>query len=161
MTVLTPQPTAPASADRATEFDRTTAVEPTDVPGEYAAQLDELWTSPVGVHGGYMCAVAVRAAEHLVSDRQVRTMTTSFLRAGRVGAATVIVGELRRGRSISTVVADLVQGDRVILADDEWLVASFEIDDSTGGLAVEHGRIVDPEGLLVVESFQTRSTAEG
>jgi acyl-CoA thioesterase len=45
------------------------------------------------------------------------------------------------------------------LADDEWLVADFAIDDSTGGLAVEHGRITLPDGTIVAESLQTRLTA--
>ena len=46
------------------------------------------------------------------------------------------------------------------LADDEWLIGSFEIADSAGGLAVEHGRIAPMDGTVVAESFQTRLTAE-
>ena len=45
------------------------------------------------------------------------------------------------------------------LPDDGWLVGSFEIDDSAGGLAVEHGRITLTDGTVVAESFQTRLTA--
>ena len=41
----------------------------------------------------------------------------------------------------------------------EWLAATFEITESTGGLAVEHGRITTADGLLVAESFHTRLTA--
>jgi acyl-CoA thioesterase len=47
-----------------------------------------------------------------------------------------------------------------LLRGDEWLTASFEITNSAGGLAVEHGRIGDPAGRLVAESFQTRWTAQ-
>ena len=61
-----------------------------------------------------MCAVAVRAAEAFVPDRGVRTTTTSFVRRGRVGPATISVREIRRGRSISTVVADLVQDGELV-----------------------------------------------
>jgi acyl-CoA thioesterase len=46
------------------------------------------------------------------------------------------------------------------LGDDEWLAGSFEIDDSTGGLAVERGRITKMDGTVVAESFQTRLTAQ-
>jgi acyl-CoA thioesterase len=276
MTLLT------APAIGTTAFDRTTAVrlDRTADAGDrttFRAELDDGWSSLIGVHGGYMCAVVVGAAEAAVPDRAVRTMSTGFVRAGHVGAATVVVREVRRGRSISTVAADLLQdgelvttarltmaveqdgpewasaaahrlpppeacvpvdppdhvphfdqasalldpaslpftgGDRAriggyirpleprpvdaawlamavdwfpppafvrvdpptggvsidltthfhriapAVADGEWLSASFELDDSTGGLAVEHGRIADPGGTLLVESFHTRWTAQ-
>lgn len=43
----------------------------------------------------------------------------------------------------------------------DWLVARFEIDTSSGGLAVEHGRICTLDGTVLAESFQTRWIAEG
>jgi acyl-CoA thioesterase len=46
------------------------------------------------------------------------------------------------------------------LGDDAWLAGSFEIDDSTGGIAVERGRITKMDGTVVAESFQTRLTAQ-
>ncbi len=262
-----------------TDFDRTTALSPIpERPGWFSVELDPGWSSLVGVHGGYLCAIAVRGAEAQAFDRSVRTLTTSFLRTGQVGPATLSVREIRRGRSISTVVADLTQdgelvttsrltllpersgvewssparddlpppercvpvdpppgvahfgrvdalldpaslpfsgGDRavvrgylrpledrrvdatwlamatdwfpppsfvrlapptggvsvdltthihrsgIVLGTDEWLVGSFEVDDSSGGLAVEHGRIALGDGTLVAESFQTRLTAQG
>ncbi len=42
---------------------------------------------------------------------------------------------------------------------DGWLAGTFEITESAGGLAVEHGRITTADGLLVAESFHTRLTA--
>ena len=45
------------------------------------------------------------------------------------------------------------------LPDDGWLVGIFEVDDSAGGLAVEHGRLTRLDGTVVAESFQTRLTA--
>lgn len=264
---------APSAAD----FDRTTAVVPIPGrPGEFAAELDAGWSSLVGVHGGYMCAIAVRGAEALADGRSMRTMTTSFLRPGQVGPATLSVRAVREGRSISTMVADLVQdgqllttsrltlltgrsgvewrtpapldlpppedcvridakvshfdrvdglidprsvpfsgGDRALirgylrplgsklvdsawlamatdwfpppafvrlapptggvsidltthihqpiveLGADDWLTGEFDIATSTGGLAVEHGRLAQLDGTLVAESFQTRLTAHG
>lgn len=41
-----------------------------------------------------------------------------------------------------------------------WLGVAFEIDTSTGGLGVEHGRIATPAGVLLAESFHTRWTAD-
>ena len=99
-----------------TEFDRTTALIPVeDRPGEFLVDLDAGWSSLVGVHGGYMCALAVRAAESLAPGRAMRTMSTSFLRTGRVGPATLSVREVRQGRTITTMVAELVQDDQILI----------------------------------------------
>jgi hypothetical protein len=38
----------------------------------------------------------------------------------------------------------------------EWLTAAFELDTSTAGLGVEHGRIATVDGTLLAESFHTR-----
>lgn len=261
----------------ATDFDRTTEPVPVvDRPGEFAVDLDAGWSSLVGVHGGYMCSLAVRAAQALAPDREVRTVSTSFLRTGRVGPAELTLRAVRRGRTITTMLAELSQdqqlvavsrltlmaprsgaewgerwpvelpapadcesfappehiasfgrfalrfdplrmpftGDRahivgyvrplegrpvdaawlVMAADcfpppafarveppiggmsidltvhvhrsgfdlgDGWLAGSFEIDDSTGGLAVERGRLTRMDGTVVAESFQTRLTVPG
>ena len=100
-----------------TDFDRTTALIPVEArPGEFLVDLDGGWSSLVGVHGGYMCALAVRGAESLAPGRVVRTMSTSFLRSGRVGPAVLSVREVRRGRSITTMVAELVQDDQILTA---------------------------------------------
>jgi acyl-CoA thioesterase len=257
------------------DFDRATAVVPVEArPGEFVVELDDGWSSLVGMHGGYMSALGVRAAESLAADRVVRTMSTSFLRSGRVGPAALSVREVRRGRSMTTMVAELVQDDQIVhvtrltlmaarsgiewselrpldlappvecvpfsppahvvnfgrfelrfdpdrmpftgpraclagyvrpleqrpidaawlvmaadcfpppafarteapiggmsidmtvhihrsgfnLPHDGWLAGSFEIADSAGGLAVEHGRIAHMDGTVVAESFQTRLT---
>jgi acyl-CoA thioesterase len=258
------------------DFDRTTTLMPNrNRPGEFSVELDPGWSSLVGVHGGYMCALAVRGAEAVAPGRTVRTVTTSFLRTGAVGPATLIVREVRRGRSMSTIVAELSQDDHLLivsrltvltprdgvewrtpvhmdlpplercvrmdsdrfahfervdglldpgslpfsgghramvrgylrpldtgivdaswlamacdwfpppafvrlepptggmsidltthihrsdllLGDDDWLSGMFEIENSVGGLAVEHGVIAASDGALVAESFQTRLTA--
>ncbi len=110
-----------------TDFDRTTAVVPIDGrPGEFTVELDAGWSSLVGVHGGYMCAVAVRGAEALVDDRSVRTLTTSFLRTGDVGPATLSVRAVREGRSFSTMVAELMQDGRLLLTSRLTLMADRE-----------------------------------
>jgi hypothetical protein len=56
-----------------------------------------------------------------------------------------------------TVSVDLITHiHRTLPTTDGWLTASFEIDAASGGLAVEHGRIASPDGLLLAESFHTR-----
>jgi acyl-CoA thioesterase len=123
------EPSTPAA-----DFARATELAPLDAPGVFAAELDAGWSSLVGVHGGYMCALAVRGAEAIVGDRTVRTITTSFLRTGAVGPAVVSVDEVRRGRSMSTVVVDVEQEGRTVLTSRltllgdrtgvEWAAAS-------------------------------------
>jgi acyl-CoA thioesterase len=99
-----------------TDFDRTTELEAIPGrPGEFSVVLDAGWSSLVGVHGGYMCAIAVRGAEASAPGRSVRTLTTSFLRTGQVGPATLSVRAVRAGRTITTVVADLVQDGRHLI----------------------------------------------
>jgi acyl-CoA thioesterase len=99
------------------DFDRTTTLTPiAGQPGSFSVDLDAGWSSLVGVHGGYMCALAVRAAEAVVEDRTVRTLTTSFLRPGAVGQAELSVIEVRRGRSMSTVNVELEQDGRRLLS---------------------------------------------
>lgn len=108
----------------ATEFDRTTAVVPIHGrPGEFAVKLDAGWSSLVGVHGGYMCAIAVRGAEALAEGRSVRTLTTSFLRTGQVGPATLSVRAVRTGRSMTTMLAELVQDGRLLTTSRLTLLA--------------------------------------
>jgi acyl-CoA thioesterase len=53
-----------------------------------------------------------------------------------------------------------VHQPEVLLGDDDWLCAAFEIRTSANGLAVEHGVITTGDGTPVAESFQTRLTAQ-
>jgi acyl-CoA thioesterase len=118
-----------------TDFDRTTTLRPADPTRSdggrtFAVDLDAGWSSLVGAHGGYLVAIAVRGAEAVATGRGARTASTSFLRAGVIGPARLEVREIRRSRSLSTVVADLLQDDQVVttsritLAEDrsgvEW-----------------------------------------
>ena len=56
----------------------------------------------------------------------------------------------------------IIAGDRRLtfreLDDDEWLTGEFEVQHSVGGLALEHGTIAAPGGVVLGESFHTRLT---
>jgi len=120
-----------------THFDRTTAVRriegDMDAPHGsvyFAADLDESWASLLGVHGGYVTALAVRAAELLAPNREVRTVATSFLRPAQIGPAEIVLDVVRSGRSFGTVAARLRQHGRDVtntritmlapVAGEEW-----------------------------------------
>jgi hypothetical protein len=265
-------------ADRTglTVFDRTTQViaDPA-TSGVFAVWIDEAWSSLRGVHGGYMTALLVRAAQAGLDGRAVRTVSVNFLRAGRVGDAVITITPVRTGRLVSVLTATLVQDHGEVataritattpttgtewdaavdlalpaieaclannpppgirhfehavvrldpasmpfshqerariggyvrpverrpidapwlamlldwfppspftridpptggvsvdftvhlhrtfreLDDDEWLTGEFEVQHSVGGLALEHGTIVAPGGVVLGESFHTRLT---
>lgn len=111
-----------------TEFDLLAHLEPVGADrsrstSTFATVLPDEWTSLVGVHGGFLTALAVRGAELTVADRSVRTITTSFLRPAPTGPAELRVTEQRRSRSISTVVAELVTDGRPLTTSRLTLVA--------------------------------------
>jgi acyl-CoA thioesterase len=106
-----------------TEFDRTTEPRPTDRPGVFEVDLSDLWSSLVGMHGGYLTAIAVRAGELVESEHRVRTLTTSFLARAEPGPAEVAVAEVRRGRSITTLAVEVEQHGRAVSTTRLTLVA--------------------------------------
>lgn len=117
-----------------TAFDRTTS--PALDPGERltgSIDLDPSWSSLHGMHGGYMAAFAVRFAEAHLADRHVRTVFTSFLRAGAVGPASLSLTTLRVGRGLTTHEVALSQGDRV--------VTRSRITATTSPAALGHARV--------------------
>lgn len=99
-----------------THFDRTTAVDRRGAdpqgPAVYDTRLDETWASLLGVHGGYVTALAVRAAQAFVPDRPVRTVSISFLRRTEVGPAEIEVEIARSGRSFTTLLTRTRQQGR-------------------------------------------------
>jgi hypothetical protein len=99
-----------------TVFDATTTLQAdSENPDHFSIDLDPLWSSLIGMHGGYLVAVAVRAAQAIVGDRPIRTVTTSFLRPGQAGPAEIDVELVRRGRSITTLTVTLSQSSKVVV----------------------------------------------
>ena len=99
-----------------TRFDATTSLTPdSQQPGRFTAQLDPAWASLIGMHGGYLVAVAIKAAGLVVGDRPIRTVTTSFLRPGSAGPADVSVELVRQGRSITNLTVTLSQSSRTVI----------------------------------------------
>ena len=98
-----------------TVFDATTSLAPARSRADrFDVQLHSSWSSLVGIHGGYLAAIAIKAAQR-VADRPIRTVTTTFLRPGSIGAATVDVEVVRRGRSITNLTVTLSQASKAVL----------------------------------------------
>src|SRR3954447_4044513 len=80
-----------------TVFDATTSLRlDASQANRFTAHLDRAWSSLVGIHGGYLTAIAIRAAQRVVGERPIRTVTTTFLRPGSIGNASVDVEVVRR-----------------------------------------------------------------
>lgn len=97
---------------RGHEFDR--GIEVSQIgEGEYAAELDGGWAIGAGINGGYALAVAGNAIREALGPAQPDPFSVSayYLAASRPGPATVRTRVLRRGGSLSTVSASLVQSE--------------------------------------------------
>jgi hypothetical protein len=91
------------------EFDRATELAP-DESGAYRAELPVDWRIGGGINGGLVLAVAARALGAELGGSPF-TVTAHYLSASRPGAAAVRTDVLKRGRSLSTGTASLVQTD--------------------------------------------------
>ncbi len=109
-----------------TVFDATTTLLPVGPrPGQFTVDLDPAWASLIGVHGGYLAAVAIKAAQLVAGDdRPIRTATTSYLRPGVVGPATVSVEVVRTGRSITNLAVTLSQRSRIVIVSQVTAAAA-------------------------------------
>lgn len=96
-----------------TIFDRTTAPNTDTARADFfAVELPEAWGSLVGIHGGYLTALAVRTIESRRPDHRVRTVCTSFFRPVAIGPAIVTIETRRSGRSLATFDVCFTQNDK-------------------------------------------------
>ncbi len=127
-----------SAVDLLTTFDRTTALSVDDRdPLVVHASLDNAWSSLRGIHGGYLTALAVRAAESQLVDRAVRSVTTSFLRPAAVGPARLSIAPVREGRNLTTLSVTIEQEGTVAVA--RITAASTAVEGTTW----EHKRSLD------------------
>ena len=98
-----------------TRFDTDTAVTRIE-QGRYAATLDEGWWITTGPNGGYLAAVMMNALIDAVDDpsRTCRSFTVHFLSQAAAGSVVIDVVIERSGRSMTSLSARLLQGDRLI-----------------------------------------------
>lgn len=82
-------------------FDADTALEPAG-PGRWRAHVHERWSVARGPNGGFVGALAARAAE-ATAERPLRSLTTQFLEAPDPGPVDVTATVEREGSSTSAV----------------------------------------------------------
>jgi len=102
------------------DFLRDTAVEP-DGPGRYRAALSPAW-AVWGPNGGYVAAIALRAA--MAESRLPRPASfhCHFLAVGDFAPVTLRVASLGGGKRAESLRVDVVQGERALLAATVWMV---------------------------------------
>ena len=92
------------------EFDTDTAVTSLG-GGTYAADISPRWNVGDKPNGGYLMALALRAAAAELPLPHPFTSTAHYLRASRPGPANLEVEQVRAGRSHATAEVRLYQGD--------------------------------------------------
>lgn len=112
-------------------------------PGRFTAELNEGWSSLVGIHGGYTAAIVVNAMTAAVDDRSraLRSFATQFVSIPRPGSVEIEVVVERTGKSMTTTTARLLQEGRVLQ------VAHAASSTTRPGLAYDdhvHPRDADP-----------------
>ncbi|MEM7098861.1 MAG: thioesterase family protein [Pseudomonadota bacterium] len=96
-----------------TQFDRDIAVTPIK-EGRYSVAISDSWNVIVGPNGGYIAAIILNGMKTTLGDAQTRSVTFHFLSASVPGAAELFVSVEKKGRSLSTCSARLIQGERTI-----------------------------------------------
>jgi len=128
MSLLAPEFREPTTG--LTVFDATTSLKLDRSHGNrFDAHLDRAWSSLVGIHGGYLTAIAINAAQVAAGDRPIRTVTTTFLRPGSIGDASVDVEVVRQGRSITNLAVTLAQSSKVVLVSQ--IVAAHVVESTS------------------------------
>jgi acyl-CoA thioesterase len=109
--------------------------------GRYRAELSPNWTV-WGVNGGYLAAVALRAAGESAAWDAPAAMSVNFLNRPRPGIADVSVDVLRRTSKAECRRVEIVQGGTPILSGVVWCTA-----DGLRGNEPEPRTVPAPEGV--------------
>ncbi len=96
-----------------TEFDRDIAVVRTS-DNSFSVNISDTWNVTIGPNGGYIAAIILNALKETLGNLQTRSITYHFLSASVPGPAGLTTKIEKRGRSLSTCTAELIQGDRTI-----------------------------------------------
>lgn len=97
-----------------TTWNEHTTIEP-DADGSYRARVGDAWTSLKGAHGGVVASMMLDAVEHRLRDAGVgpdtvlRAATFGYAGGNDIGESTIEVDVVRRGRSMVTSHARVVQ----------------------------------------------------
>lgn len=91
-------------------FDRDTRLEPIE-ENRFRGRVDKGWWIVKGPNGGYLAAILLRAMQLTTnrSDRAPRSMSVYYLAVAEAGPIEIVTAIEKRGRSITTVTARMLQ----------------------------------------------------
>jgi acyl-CoA thioesterase len=113
-------------------------------PGRWSAEIAPGWDIVGAANGGYLLAMAARAAAAAAERPDPVTVTAHYLAPGSPGPVTVETEVVKSGKRFTTVSAALVGPDRPLLQ----MLGSFgDLEESTGVERLEAG----PPALPPVE----------
>lgn len=96
-----------------TQFDRDIAL--THISGDhYQVDISDTWNVTIGPNGGYVAAIILNGMKASLGDVQTRSVAFHYLSASIPGPADLYVNVEKKGRSLSTCTARLLQGDRTV-----------------------------------------------
>jgi len=122
--------------------------------GTWEGEVAPGWDIVGNADGGYLAAIAARAAGMAVGRPDPVTVTTHFLAPGRPGPVTISTTILKEGRRFSTVGATMTAGDKRVLT----LLGSFgELGGDAGVERVDSGppQLPPPEECVPLEPTDT------
>lgn len=96
------------------DFDHATAV--TGGAGSYVGEVNPAWDGPLTTHGGVLSGLIVNACELEVNtghERQVRSVSSQYLRPPSHGPVQITVRKLREGRRFANLAVEMTQNDRL------------------------------------------------
>jgi acyl-CoA thioesterase II len=129
-----------------------TAVASTAKPGVYAASLSPDW-AVWGPNGGYVAAMALRAAMDQSRLPRPASFQCHFLAVGEFAEVEIQVSRLGGGKRAESLRVDLRQGERLLLAATVWMV-------SEGLRGYEH-EVVHPPGVPAPEVLKSFAELAG
>lgn len=129
-----------------TRFEEQTAARPVG-PGLYETDISKDWWVVRGPHGGYIASILLRALTDAAGDaeRSPRSLTVHYAAAPQEGPARIHTEVVRRGSSLSTLSARLIQDDKTLAV----ALAAFSKD--WGGL--DYTDVTMPETVGPDEGF--------
>lgn len=82
--------------------------------GHYQVNISESWKVILGPNGGYIAAIILNGMKSMLGKVQTRSITFHFLSASVPGPAALHVNVKKKGRTLSTCTAKLLQGNKTI-----------------------------------------------
>ena len=97
-------------------FDRDTSIEARG-DGCFDCTIAEAWYVERGPNGGYLSALLLRAMQAIVAEpaRSPRSLNVHFCAPAQPGPARIEASLERKGRTLSSVTARMLQGDRLLV----------------------------------------------